>query len=44
MRADKQTCRRRLDDDQVGLIVEVFRMLSDATRVQLLWALVDREM
>jgi DNA-binding transcriptional ArsR family regulator len=44
MRADKQTCRRLLDDDQVGLIVEVFRMLSDATRVQLLWALVDREM
>ena len=37
-------CRRRLDDDQVGLIVEVFRMLSDATRVQLLWALVDREL
>jgi DNA-binding transcriptional ArsR family regulator len=28
----------------VGLIVEVFRMLSDATRVQLLWALVDREL
>jgi DNA-binding transcriptional ArsR family regulator len=28
----------------VALIVEVFRMLSDATRVQLLWALVDREM
>ncbi len=24
-------------------MVEVFRMLSDATRVQLLWALVDRE-
>ena len=43
MRADKKMCRRRLDDDQVGLIVEVFRMLSDATRVQLLWALVDRE-
>ncbi len=36
-------CRRRLDDDQVGLVVEVFRMLSDTTRVQLLWALVDRE-
>jgi len=44
MRADKKMCRRRLDDDQVGLIVEVFRMLSDATRVQLLWALVDREL
>jgi len=28
----------------VGLVVEVFRMLSDATRVRLLWALVDREL
>ena len=43
MRVDNKVCRRRLDEDQVGLIVEVFRMLSDATRVQLLWALVDRE-
>ncbi|MEB3020896.1 ArsR/SmtB family transcription factor [[Mycobacterium] crassicus] len=34
----------RLPDDQVGLIVEVFRMLADATRVQVLWALTDREM
>ncbi len=25
-------------------MVEVFRMLSDATRVRLLWALVDREL
>lgn len=31
-------------DDEVGLVVEVFRMLADATRVQILWALVDREM
>ena len=36
--------RARIDDDQVGLIVEVFRMLADATRVQVLWALVDREL
>ena len=35
---------RRLPDDQVGLVVEVFRMLADATRVQVLWALVGREM
>jgi DNA-binding transcriptional ArsR family regulator len=28
----------------VDLVVEVFRMLADATRVQLLWALVRREM
>lgn len=34
----------RLSDDQVGLIVEVFRMLADATRVQVLWALTSREM
>ncbi|WP_147136017.1 ArsR/SmtB family transcription factor [Nocardia ninae] len=34
----------RLADDQVGLVVEVFRMLADATRVQVLWALVDREL
>jgi len=44
MRVDSEVCRRRLDDDQVGLVVEVFRMLSDATRVRLLWALVDREL
>ncbi|PXX66701.1 ArsR family transcriptional regulator [Nocardia tenerifensis] len=31
-------------DDQVGLVVEIFRMLADATRVQVLWALVDREL
>lgn len=34
----------RLPEDQVGLIVEVFRMLADATRVQVLWALTSREM
>jgi ArsR family transcriptional regulator len=33
-----------LPEDQVGLVVEVFRMLADATRVQVLWALVSREM
>jgi DNA-binding transcriptional ArsR family regulator len=33
-----------LPGDQVGLVVEVFRMLADATRVQVLWALVNREM
>jgi DNA-binding transcriptional ArsR family regulator len=44
MNADTDGCRRRLPDDQVNLVVEVFRMLADATRVQVLWALVDREM
>ncbi len=28
----------------MNLVVEVFRMLADPTRVQLLWALVEREM
>ncbi|KAA0095387.1 transcriptional regulator [Mycolicibacterium sp. P1-18] len=44
MNAGKGACRRRLPDDEVGLVVEVFRMLADATRVQVLWALVDQEM
>ncbi|MGH3484383.1 MAG: ArsR/SmtB family transcription factor [Nocardioidaceae bacterium] len=44
MRADKQTRRHRLPGDQVDLAVEVFRMLADASRVQLLWALIDREL
>ena len=42
MDADKQAYP--IDDDQVRLVVEVFRMLADPTRVQLLWALVRREM
>ncbi|MFB7877883.1 MULTISPECIES: ArsR/SmtB family transcription factor [unclassified Nocardia] len=41
MTADK---RPPLDEDQVGLVVEVFRMLADATRVQVLWALADEEL
>jgi DNA-binding transcriptional ArsR family regulator len=44
MNADKQVCARRLADEQADLVVEVFRMLADATRVQLLWALADREL
>jgi DNA-binding transcriptional ArsR family regulator len=44
MNADKQVCARRLAAEQADLVVEVFRMLADATRVQLLWALADREM
>jgi ArsR family transcriptional regulator, zinc-responsive transcriptional repressor len=30
--------------EQAELAVEVFRMLSDTTRVRLLWALIDREL
>lgn len=44
MNADNKVCVRRLADDQADLVVEVFRMLSDATRVQLLWALADGEL
>jgi len=44
MNADMRGCRRQLPDDQVSLVVEVFRMLADATRVQVLWVLVGREM
>lgn len=43
MNADKRECRR-LDDDQAALIVEVFRMLADPTRIQMLWALVEAEL
>lgn len=31
-------------DEQADLVVEVFRMLSDTTRVRLLWALAGREL
>jgi DNA-binding transcriptional ArsR family regulator len=44
MNVDKQLRSRELADDQVGLMVEVFRMLADATRVRVLWALVDDEL
>jgi DNA-binding transcriptional ArsR family regulator len=32
-----------IPEDQVNLIVEVFRMLADPTRVRVLWALTDGE-
>jgi DNA-binding transcriptional ArsR family regulator len=44
MNADNAADRSRIDEEQAALIVEVFRMLADATRVQVLWALADREM
>ena len=43
MRADKHEAGGPLPGDQVDLAVEVFRMLADATRVQVLWALLDGE-
>jgi ArsR family transcriptional regulator, zinc-responsive transcriptional repressor len=44
MNADSVGPLPRIDDDQAAFIVEVFRMLADATRVQVLWALADREL
>lgn len=32
-----------LAEDQVSLVVEIFRMLADATRFQVLWALAGQE-
>jgi DNA-binding transcriptional ArsR family regulator len=43
MNADNQSGSLPLADDHADLVVEVFRMLADATRVQLLWALADGE-
>jgi DNA-binding transcriptional ArsR family regulator len=44
MHEGKQVRRSRPDRDQVDLTVEVFRMLADGTRVELLWALLDDEL
>ncbi|MGS2808576.1 ArsR/SmtB family transcription factor [Nocardia sp. MW-W600-9] len=44
MNADGGPVRAPLAEEQVGLVVEVFRMLADPTRVQVLWALADREL
>ena len=44
MNADNQPAGLPLADDHAHLVVEVFRMLADPTRVQLLWALADREL
>ncbi len=44
MRADSQRRRPAPLDEQVDLAVAVFQMLSDPTRVRLLWALLDGEL
>jgi DNA-binding transcriptional ArsR family regulator len=44
MDADNQQRRSALPADQVALTVEVFRMIAEGTRIQILWALIDREM
>jgi DNA-binding transcriptional ArsR family regulator len=43
MHEDSQLYRPAPAQDKVDLAVEVFRMLSDSTRVKLLWALLDGE-
>ena len=43
MNADTQDASR-IPEDQVALIVELFRMLADPTRVQVLWALTGKEL
>jgi len=44
MDASNKRSGRILPPDQVALAVEVFRMLADGTRIQILWALIDREL
>jgi DNA-binding transcriptional ArsR family regulator len=44
MDASNEKTAEILPPDQVALAVEVFRMLADGTRIQILWALIDREM
>jgi ArsR family transcriptional regulator, zinc-responsive transcriptional repressor len=43
MNADNRSIEL-LAEDQVNLIVEVFRMLADSTRIRVLWALTDGEL
>jgi DNA-binding transcriptional ArsR family regulator len=43
MNADKRSFES-IPDDQVDLIVEVFRMLADSTRIKVLWALAGAEL
>jgi DNA-binding transcriptional ArsR family regulator len=44
MSAGKHAASGPIPEDQVDLAVEVFRMLADATRVRLLWALLNQEL
>ncbi len=44
MNANAQAVVADLPADQVALAVEAFRMLADGTRIQILWALIDREL
>ncbi len=44
MSAGVHTTSGPVPEDQVDLAVEVFRMLADATRIRLLWALLEGEL
>lgn len=44
MDADNQEKLSLLPLDQVALTVEVFRMIAEGTRIQILWVLINREM
>jgi ArsR family transcriptional regulator, zinc-responsive transcriptional repressor len=44
MDADNQRVASLLPADQVALTAEVFRMIAEGTRIQILWVLIDREM
>ncbi|MGK8465518.1 ArsR/SmtB family transcription factor [Nocardia cyriacigeorgica] len=44
MDADNWKVRSPIPDRELNLAVDVFRMLADATRVQVLWALADAEL
>ncbi len=44
MNADRQEDPAPIADDQLRLVVEVFRMLADPTRIQVLWALSGAEL
>jgi DNA-binding transcriptional ArsR family regulator len=44
MNADNEVTAALIAGDHADMVVEVFRMLADATRVQLLWALIGGEL
>lgn len=44
LRMDADSTRECLGGDHANLLVEVFRMLADPTRIRLLWALTGQEL
>jgi DNA-binding transcriptional ArsR family regulator len=44
MQVSRRVCLSEPPEEQVDLAVEVFRMLADATRVRLLWMLLEGEL